>query len=384
MIQQQTLRGRTGDVHVIALYREGEAGQIVVSSFEHGAMNAMETFPVRKQLLDSPALLGEFIVQYYDEDKKVPAPEVLLSDAPEELDALEDLLSERRGAKVHLQVPRRGEKLGLVELSLRNAQEHFLQVDDEDERLAEAIRTMKDRFRLRQEPRTMECFDISNFQGEEVVASQVCFVDGQPDTSRYRRYIIQSVEGQDDFASMFEVLTRRVKRARKGDDPMPDLLVIDGGRGQLNAAMRALKELGFGDQEIISLAESRAEGPNAEGIVTHSSERVFLPNQRDPIALSAASDHRFLLERIRNEAHRFAIRFNRERVAKNRLRSELDDVPGVGPARKAELLRHFGSLKKIKAASLQDLEAVPKFSRKAAWSVFDYFHPGEASPSSDD
>lgn len=384
MIQQQTLRGRTGDVHVIALYREGEAGQIVVSSFEHGAMNAMETFPVRKQLLDSPALLGEFIVQYYDEDKKVPAPEVLLSDAPEELDALEDLLSERRGAKVHLQVPRRGEKLGLVELSLRNAQEHFLQVDDEDERLAEAIRTMKDRFRLRQEPRTMECFDISNFQGEEVVASQVCFVDGQPDTSRYRRYIIQSVEGQDDFASMFEVLTRRVKRARKGDDPMPDLLVIDGGRGQLNAAMRALKELGFGDQEIISLAESRAEGPNAEGIVTHSSERVFLPNQRDPIALSAASDHRFLLERIRNEAHRFAIRFNRERVAKNRLRSELDDVPGVGPARKAELLRHFGSLKKIKAASLQELEAVPKLSRKAAWSVFDYFHPGEASPSSED
>lgn len=379
LIPQSAVQSRRIDTDVIALYREGEAGQIVVASFEHGAMNHLETWPVRKQLLDSPALISEFIPQYYEEGGRKPPAEVLLSEALDDIDAVEDLLSERRAAKVLLQVPRRGEKLRLVELALQNAKEHFLQVDDEDERIDDALAAMKQRFRLRQEPRSMECFDISNFQGEEVVASQVCFVDGQPDKSRYRRYIIQSVEGQDDFASMFEVLTRRVKRARQGTDPLPDLLVIDGGRGQLNAASRALKELGFPDQEIISLAESRSEGPNAEGIVEHSPERVFLPQVRDPIVLPKTSDMVFLLTRLRDEAHRFAITFNRERLAKARLRSELDSIPGVGPKRKAELLKHFGSVKKVKAATLTELEATPSFSRKLAWSVFDYFHPGEAS-----
>lgn len=384
LVSQGAVRQRQVETDVVVLYREGEAGQIVVASFEHGAMTNLETWPVRKMLLDSPALLGEFISQYYDEMTRTPPSEVLLAEALDDIAAIEDLLSDRRGSKVQVVLPRRGEKLRLVEVAQENAKEHFHQVDDEEERLEEALAAMKQRFRLRQLPRSIECFDISNFQGEEVVASQVCFVDGQPEKSRYRRYVIQTVDGQDDFASMFEVLTRRVKRARQGKDPLPDLIVIDGGRGQLNAAARALKELGFGDQEIISLAESRSEGPNAEGIVEHSPERVFLPQVRDPIVLPKTSDMVFLLTRVRNEAHRFAITFHRQRLGKSRLRSELDNIAGVGPVRKADLLKRFGSVRKVKDASLEALEQTPGFSRKLAWAVFDYFHPGEASPPGDE
>lgn len=384
LVPQRAVQTRQVDIDVIALYREGEAGQIVVASFEDGALNHLETWPVRKQLLDSPALIGEFIPQYYEEGGRRPPKEILLSEFLDDVVPLEELLSERRGSKVAVNFPRRGDKLQLVELALENAREHFLQVDDEEERLDDTLADLKKRLRLRQEPRSIECFDISNFQGEEVVASQVCFVDGQPDKSRYRRYIIQSVVGQDDFASMFEVLTRRTKRARQGTDPLPDLIIIDGGRGQLNAAQRALQELGFADQEIISLAESRSLGVDDEGHVQHSAERVFMPQVRDPITLPKTSDMVLLLTRIRDEAHRFAIAFNRERLARRRLRSELDDIPGIGPKRKAELLKHFGSLKKIKAASLEALEHTPGFSRQLAWSVFDFFHPGDASAPSQD
>lgn len=378
LIPQSAVQNRQVDTDVVALYREGEAGQIVVASFEAGAMNQLETWPVRKQLLDSPALISDFLPQYYEEGGRRPPKELLLSEQLDHAEIIEELLSDRRGDKVVIHTPRRGEKLRLVELALENAREHFLQEDDEDARIDDALAGLKARLRLRQEPRSIECFDISNFQGEEVVASQVCFIDGQPDKSRYRRYIIQSVEGQDDFASMFEVLTRRVKRARQGKDPLPDLIIIDGGRGQLNAAKRALTEHGYGDQEILSLAESRAEGADASGVVQHSPERVFLPQVRDPIVFPKSSDIVLLLARIRDEAHRYAIRFNRDRLAKARLRSALDEIPGVGPKRKATLLQHFGSLRRVKDATLQQLEQTPGFSRQLAWSVFDFFHPGEA------
>lgn len=372
------------DVDVIALYREGEAGQIVLASFEEGVMHQLQTWPVRKQLLDSPSLVQQFISQYYDEPAHVPAKEIMVSEAIDDIDALEAFLTDKRGERVYIRYPQRGEKRSLIDLALQNAREHFKQETDEVARMEEARRTMKAQFRLHQEPRTMECFDISNFQGEEVVASQVCFVDGVPDKSQYLRYIIQSVEGQDDFASMYEVITRRVKRAKSGKSPLPDLLIIDGGKGQLGAAMHALKLAQIQDQDIISLAESRNLGANSKGEATRSPERVFLPNVRDPLILPQTSDVVLLLARIRNEAHRFAITFHRKRRSKARLRSELDGISGIGPKRRAALMHHFGSVKRVKNATLLELESTPGFSKQLAWSVYDTFHPGETHAPHDD
>lgn len=375
--QSAQLRHRT-DTDVVALYREGEAGQIVLASFEQGAMSQFKTWPVRKQLIDSPALLGQFIGQYYDDAITHPAKEILVSEAIDELEALETLLTEKRGERVYILYPKRGEKKRLLDLALLNAKEHFGQADDQEQRMDDALETMQKRFRLQQEPRTIECFDISNFQGEEIVASQVCFVDGVPDRSRYARYIIRSVEQQDDFSSMFEVIARRTKQHIQGRRALPDLLVIDGGRGQLNAARHALQSYDIRNQDIISLAESRATGTDEHGVTTHSAERVFLPNVRDPIVLPQSSDVVLLLTRIRNEAHRFAITFHRQRLKKARLRSELDDISGVGPKRRNALIRHFGSVKKVKEASLDELMSTPGIPSTLAWSIFDHFHPGEA------
>src|SRR5690625_483036 len=381
--QSAQLRHHT-DTDVVALYREGEAGQIVLASFEKGEMSQFKTWPVRKQLIDSPALLSQFITQYYDDAITHPAKEILVSEAIDDIDSLENLLTEKRGERVYIHYPKRGEKKRLLDLALLNAKEHFDQADDQEARLDDALETMQKRFRLQQEPRTIECFDISNFQGEEIVASQVCFVDGMPDRSRYARYIIRSVEQQDDFASMFEVIARRTKQHIQGKRPLPDLMVIDGGRGQLNAARHALQSYDIKNQDIISLAESRTIGTDETGATTHSAERVFLPNVRDPITLPQSSDVVLLLTRIRNEAHRFAITFNRQRLKKSRLRSELDEISGIGPKRRNALIQHFGSVKKVKEATLQELANAPSISEQLAWSIFDHFHPGEADRPTED
>lgn len=380
LVAQHAVRARVIDSDVVALHREGSAGLIVVARFIEGAMAELQTWPVRKRLLDSPELLSDFLLQYYATEDRRPAPEVLLSDAISEPDALEEWLSELRGTRVRLHVPRRGEKKRLVDLALENARVHFDRDSNEEERLESAAEELQQRLRLNQTPRTLECYDISNLQGTEVVASQVCFVDGRPDKNRYRRYTIQSFVGQDDFAALHEVLTRRAKRARRGDEPLPDLIVIDGGRGQLNAAARALRELGFGDQEIVSLAKSRLKGHDGKDEAQRSAERVFVPLRKDPVSFSAATDGRFLLERIRDEAHRFAITYHRSLRRKRARHSALDEVQGIGKSRKEELLRHFGSLKAIKAASLADLENAPGLGPKTAWAIFDYFHPGESDP----
>ena len=378
---QHAVRARISDLDVVALHREGSSGMIVVAAFESGAMTQVETFPVRRQLLDSPELLTELVVQYYNRSSRPPPPEVLLSDEPDDADTLSELLSELRGGRTRVHAPQRGEKRKLVEFALENARLHFETDElDEDERLAEALSAIQRRFRLRQTPRVMECYDISNFQGRQIVASGVCFIDGRPERDRYRRYRIESVDDQDDFASMHEVISRRARRARRGEAPLPDLIVIDGGRGQLNAAVHALRDAGFPDQDIISLAKSRTQGTDETGQTTRSAERVFVPDWRDPVELRAASDERFLLERIRDEAHRFAITFHRQQRTKATVRSALDDIRGIGPTRRALLLEHVGSVKAIRQATLPELEQVPGLGRAAAHAVFAHFHPDEADP----
>lgn len=365
------------DTHVIGVHREGSSGMIALTSFEHGKMSDMEVFPVQRQFIESPDLISEFILQYYDESLRKPPELILLSEELRELPEIRSALSQFRGSPVTMETPKRGEKRAMVELSLQNAAIHFEHSGEREERVQDALEALQKIARLRQVPRTMECFDISNFQGEEVVASQVSFMDGVPDKARYRRYRMRTVEGQDDFQSMYEVISRRAKRAQTGDDPLPDLLVIDGGSGQLKSACAALSSHGIVDQDIISLAEARVIGVDDSDAAVHSAERIYLPNVRDPIPLARHNDTRLVLERIRDEAHRFALAFHRERRNKKRLVSALDEIRGIGPQRKQDLMTHFGSVRAIKAASLQELEQAPGFGRKAAWAVYDHFHPGE-------
>ena len=219
------------------------------------------------------------------------------------------------------------------------------------------LEELRVKLHLRNTPKRIECYDISNLQGSMVVGSQATFDEGEPHKELYRRYRIRTVDGQDDFASMYEVLSRRLKRA-VAENEYPDLWVIDGGKGQLNVALEVLREFKLLDQiDVISLAKQHVLNDPRERAVVKSEERVFLPNRKDPIVLPQNSTALFLLVRIRDEAHRFAITYNRELRRRARLRSVLDDIEGIGPVRRRALLRHFGSLRRIRAASAEEIGA---------------------------
>jgi excinuclease ABC subunit C len=215
----------------------------------------------------------------------------------------------------------------------------------------------------------MECYDISNLQGTMVVGSQVTFDEGEPRKDLYRRYRIRSFEGQDDFASMYEVLKRRITRA-VAENEFPDLWVIDGGKGQLNVALEVLREFNLLDQlDVVSLAKQHVLNDGREETVVKSEERVFLPNRKDPIVLPKNSTALFLLVRIRDEAHRFAITYNRELRKRARLRSAIDDIDGIGPVKRRALLRHFGSLRRIRDATVDDIAQVKGLNRDMAMKI---------------
>jgi excinuclease ABC subunit C len=263
-------------------------------------------------------------------------------------------------------VPQRGEKLRLLEMAMDNARQSFASRRDNEKTREQMLEDLRVKLGLRNSPKRMECYDISNLQGSMVVGSQVTFDEGEPCKNLYRRYRIRSFEGQDDFAAMYEVLKRRLERAVR-ENTYPDLWVIDGGKGQLNVALEVLREFRLLDQiDCVSLAKQHVLNDRREKEVTKSEERVFVPRRKDPIVLPKNSTALFLLVRIRDEAHRFAITYNRELRRRARLRSVLDDIEGIGPVRRRALLRHFGSLKRIREASTDDIAAVKGLNRELA------------------
>jgi excinuclease ABC subunit C len=258
---------------------------------------------------------------------------------------LEEWLSARRGTQVRIRIPQRGEKVRLLEMVVRNARLAFdLEWRHPRTQSQEILRGLQDLLQLEVEPHRIECFDISNIQGADVVASMVVFEDGLPRKSDYRKFRIRGVAGApDDFASMREVVGRRYKRLLEEGKDLPDLVLIDGGKGQLGAAVAALEELGIGDQPVASLAKKE--------------ELIFLRGRDYPIALPRASPVLQLVQRVRDEAHRFAIGYHRQARSKRTLHSELDDIVGVGPATRRKLLSRFGSLRGVRSASEAELAA---------------------------
>ncbi len=346
-----------GDSDIVGLHREGGELEVAILFVRQGKLVGQRTYPLEWRL-DDAALLVNFLQQFYARDVLIPK-EILIPFQCEDLDVLEEWLTERAGRKVRLLVPQRGERLRLVQLAERNAAEAFRQRGSRRESKLAILEEIQQVLKLSRLPRRMECFDISHVQGRAAVGSMAVVVEGEAVPAAYRSYHLRTVEGNDDYASLYEVLTRRLQRGLREDD-LPDFILIDGGRGQLAVLCRVLDELHLADRvEAAGMAKSRVQRRVRSERVERSEERFFLPQRSNPVVMRQGSPALFLLERLRDEAHRFAVTRHRKRREKESLLSSLDAIPGIGPSRRRLLLRHFGSLKAIREADLETLCALP-------------------------
>ena len=359
------------DLDVFALARERDKVSGVVLFIRAGALLGKKSFHLsRLQEEDEKTLYATLLQQFYDEGKYIP-DEVLLPVEPEGKDLLEEWLTDVAGKRVRIKTPKHGPKKDLLEMALKNAREALaarLAGERPYEELAEELAR---RLRLQKIPRRIEGVDISNIQGELPVGVVVSFWDGTPDKNRYRRYHIKTVSGPDDYAMIYETVGRHLRHALE-DEILPDLMLIDGGKGQLQAALSAAEELGLsGKLDFVALAKER----ESEG------EKVYLPGRKNPLNLAKHSEVLRFLQRVRDEAHRFALSSHRKRRHKATLRSILDEIPGVGPKRKQTLLKHFGSLENITRASVEEIAALPGFNRKVAQNIKNHLRQflGEAA-----
>jgi excinuclease ABC subunit C len=363
------------DQDVWGLHREADAVEVAVLFVRGGKLVGRRAFQQKDQELPDATVIAEHLQQYYATGTFIP-DEIVVGVELEDGELLGDWLSSARGARVKMVEPKRGIRARLVELADRNAAASATSRRGSDADAEALLEKVAKRLALPRPPRRIECFDIAHIQGTDTVASMVTFVDGVPARSLYRKFKIKSVDN-NDFAAMYEVLTRRFKRRgdATGDDPawgVPDLLVIDGGKGQLAMAVAALTDLGVplgGEHglEVIGLAKER------ELEAGSAPDRIYRRTVKDSIPLRQNSPELYVLARIRDEAHRFANTFHRDRRSKATLRSELDAIPGIGATRRQRLLKHFGSVRAVRQASLDELARAPGMNRKTAQQVAGYF-----------
>jgi excinuclease ABC subunit C len=402
MEKQQVVLGDGTDADVIAFADDPLEVAVQIFYVRGGRVRGQRGWVADKTEDVGPGELVErFLLQLYDGESAEAIPrEVLVPALPEDAPALEEWLCRLRGGRVAIRVPQRGDKKALQETVGRNALQamklHKTKRASDLTTRNRALEEIQTVLGLPGAPLRIECYDISNLQGTEVVGSMVVFEDGLPRKGEYRRFIVRGVEGQNDVASMHEVLTRRFRRllddrasepdlgegkgAEEGPalvDPetgrprsfayVPGLVVVDGGPPQVAAAQRALDELGIDDVPVCGLAKRL--------------EELWLPGQEDPVVLPRTSEGLYLLQRIRDEAHRFAITHHRGRRSKSMVESALDGVPGLGEVRRKTLLRHFGSLKKLRAATVEEIAAVPGFGARTAEAVVSALGDGREQPS---
>jgi excinuclease ABC subunit C len=372
--RQAADRRDVGSADVIGLALEGERAAVQVFPLRDGKMIDRHGFHLENAGGDdAQAVLEAFALEYYGSSPSVP-PEVLVQPEVSDTAALGDFLSERRGSRVEVRAPARGEKRRLVELAVENARlaletDTAIREASRARRVA-ALEELREVLNLESLPLRIECFDVSNIQGESVVASMVVFTDGRPRNAHYRTFAIRSLAGQDDVGAMREAVGRRFARIRDGDldesfSRIPNLVVVDGGKGQLGAALAAIEELDLPRVAVISLAKRE--------------EEVFVPGSSAPIVLERSSPALQLLQRIRDEAHRVALRYHRQRRGTRSMETIFDGLPGVGPARRRAILRHFGSTERFLEATQEELEGVPGLPPKTARALYAQLH--KAGPS---
>jgi excinuclease ABC subunit C len=347
----------TKDKDVVGFYREGQRVEFSILFFRGGSLVDRTTYSFKNALGEDNEILEEFLSQFYGGNRFVPK-EIIVPLKVESSRDIEIWLSEKQGRKVLVSTPERGEKVKEVELANRNSLESFQRKYSEELKEFSLLERIKASLHLNRLPVLIECFDISNTQGATAVASMVKFENGAPAKEGYRKFKIKNVEGPNDYASMYEVLSRRLARAEEDGWELPDLILIDGGKGQLNIARQVISEIGHeGKVDLASIAKGRQEGEN---------DKIYIYGRKNPIMFSKNSEALFLLMRIRDEAHRFAITFHKKLRGKRALISELDGVPGIGAKRKKELIKHFGSISKIKEGSVDEIASVAGLNKKLA------------------
>jgi excinuclease ABC subunit C len=395
--RQMVSTTRQEDVDIFGIARDGDQACVQVFFVRGTQMIGRDTFVLEGVRDESDnAVLTNFLLQYYEGAQYIPKLVAIPSEA-EDRETIEELLTEKRGSLVEVRVPERGEKKRLVELAGENAKESLslmrVKWMADANKTELALEQLMEELSLPDVPHRIECYDNSNIQGTNPVSSMVVFVDGKPETSQYRRFKVKTVVGADDFATMAEVLRRRFKNHGKqvnhGDtegtealdaqgDPagverdetspnpkskiqnpegwaLPDLVIIDGGKGQLGAAVQVMRELGVHHIPTVGLAKRF--------------EELFVPDEDEPVVLPRGSEALYLVQRVRDEAHRFAITFHRQVRGKSSIQSALDTIPGIGPKRKKALLRKFGSVKQIREADVEDIASTVGFTKALAEKV---------------
>jgi excinuclease ABC subunit C len=371
--RQASDRRVVGTVDVIGLARSDDRAAVQVFPLRDGKLVDRYTFQLENVAgQDADTVIEEFCLEYYGSAPSIP-PEIVVPRDAGPLSALEEFLSNQRGSRVRVRRPARGERRRLVELAAENARVALESgaADAERRRLRRvaALEELREVLNLESLPVRIECFDVSTIQGKQTVGSMVVFVDALPRKAHYRKFSVRRAEGQDDYAALAEVVSRRFARA--GIDAaaadwdesfasVPNLVVVDGGRGQLSAALEAIRACDLPRLAVISLAKRE--------------EEVFVPGQRRPVVLDRSSAGLQLLQRIRDEAHRFALGYHRQRRDAEARASLLDELAGVGPARRRALLRHFGSVERVLAATQEELEGVPGLPPKTARHVYAQLH----------
>lgn len=361
-VEKQKVVSSGGDTDVIGIASRGETLHVCILFIRNGSLLGSRNYGFTWEL-DEDEALASFLAAYYSREVILP-DEILLPSAAAGYKALAEYLSERRGKKVTILQPKRGDKYQLLQLAAKNAGSAAAEQLRRVEASGAVLEELKERLNLGRIPQRIECYDISNIQGLSAVGSQVAFLAAKPDKANYRRYRIKTVAQADDFAMMREVLTRRF-RPDSATEP-PDLIIVDGGAGQLGILVAVIKELGLNGIDLAGLAKSRVASDMSAADLQRSAERVFLPGRKNPVLLRQNSPALLLLARIRDEAHRFAITYHRQLRGKAALVSALDRISGVGNIMRQRLVERFGSVPAIREASLEELTSIRGISRELA------------------
>lgn len=363
------------DQDIFGLYREGGFIEVQVLLVRQGKLTENLSYSLEDLEFPDEEIVASVLTQFYQGPRFVP-DEILVPVELEDRDARAEYLSERKGKKIEIICPQRGDKRHLVQMAEENAKQSFGERHDQEKAREKMLRELEQNLHLKRYPQRIECFDISTIHGAHAVGSMVTFINGEPDKRFYRHFRIRTIDassGGDDFGMMLEMLKRRFARGKEDAD-LPDLIVVDGGRGQLAMALTAMAELGIDGVDAVGLAKMRVQAAARSTEIERSEERVFLPGQSNPVILKRNSNALFLLQRVRDEAHRFAITHHRKLRSRQTLYSALDRIPGVGGARKRALLRAFGSVKRIEAATLEELLQVPLMNQRIAQDILQALH----------
>jgi excinuclease ABC subunit C len=383
--KQRIVSAQFKDQDIFGLYREGNQTQILVFQIRNGKLLGKNAFPLIGLAVISAEILSSLIIQYYDANIDIPA-EIIIPCPLDDGAVIAEWLTDKRGKKASLRTPKQGPVRDLLMMAADNAKSMFQAGRQSRQNTEAALLQLTEILELKNRPLRIECFDISDISGKYAVGSLVTFNDGKPWKEGYRRFRIRTVADMDDYGMMREVLHRRYAKREK----LPDLLMVDGGKGQLNVATTLCRDLGIETVDIISLAKEKStaspvsmtpidgistltklsSAKKTQKIISHSlnksEDRVYLPRRKDPVYIARYPQACFLLQQLRDEAHRFALAYHHKLKERHDFHSLLDDIPGVGKARKRSLLAHFGDIKKVIAASQEELQKVKGISKDLA------------------